>query len=335
MKIKKIFVSCLLVLMLALSSFTLFACDKNRTSADIYKAYNDTFILFREDYEVFGTQDLFNTSSRYYVNYLYSKTKDDQKTHYTIQNSLSAYGLNFIEKYYPYLQNYKGKANLKAVSNSIDSLNKEFSEMKGEIERLLALPDIANRVVYNGHFARYRVEFNDFAKTVYQTANNLASFLLEGGFTASIGTDNVKEEELDVYLDIQKLRVISDYERFFFESCRGLNLVEDEFHSATLQYEEFTLNFKKDNMLLSADQVKDLKTIFDTVSASRGDYAQAIENFSFYDYVNSWGYSIDAYLKEEDNALAYYNKICDYLWRINGVYNSLCNYLSNNVIATI
>ena len=333
MKVKKILVSCLLAVMLALSSLTLFACGKKQSSADIYKNYNDTFILFREDYVVFGQQTLFDVNSKYYVNYLYSKNKDGQKTQYTIQNSLSAYGLNFIEKYYPYLQNYEGKAKLKAVASCIDSLNEEFAEMKGEIERLTALPDIANRVVYNGHFARYRVEFNDFAGVVFDTANALADFMIEGGFTNSVGTDELNQKELEIYLDVQKLRIISDYEKFFFESCRGLNLSEAEYVNARNQYSAFTTAFKSGkNKALTSEQAKDLQAIFNVVTASRGDYEQAIDSFSFYDYVNAWGYSIEAYLKEEDNALAFYNKICDYLWKDHGVYKLLANYLTKNVV---
>lgn len=331
MKVKKIFVSCLLALMLALSSLTLFACGKNQTSADIYKTYNDTFVLFKEDYTVFGQQNLFDINSKYYVNYLYSKKKDGGKNQFTIQNSLSAFGLNFIEKYYPLLQNYKGKVKLKGVAEAIDSLITEYNEMKGEIERLIALPDTANIVVYNGHFARYRVEFNDFAKTVFLTANTLADFLVEGGFTKSVGTDELNPEELNTYIDIQKLKIITDYKKFFFDSCRGLNLSESEFVNAKNQYAAFTYHFKSANKVLNAEEAKELQTIIIAVDGSRGDYQKAIEGFSFYDYVNSWGYSIDAYLKEEDNAQAYYNRICNYLWGAHGVYSLLCGYLQYNV----
>ncbi len=338
MKVKKILTSCLLAIMLFISSVTLFACGNKATSESVYKAFNEMFLIFREDSKIFRTNTLFNINSSYYIDELCYKTSSNEKVYaYTVQNCISAISLNFISKYYGFLQNYDGKASVKELGSDVEDMSDEYFEMKGEQDRLLALPNGgthgANYVVYNGHFARFRVEFNDFVAASYKTAKALATFIDEAGLISSVGSDEVKQEELEIYVDIQKLNIAADYERFFFDSCNGLNVECSEFQSAINGFTHATGNMISKNIKsLTSDQAKSLKSLFEKIDNSRGDYQQAIDGFSFHEYVKMDS-SLDAYLKEEDNAEAYYNKICDYLWGQQGIVSQIVKYFGTNVVA--
>ena len=107
----------------------------------------------------------------------------------------------------------------------------------------------------------------------------------------------------------------------------------NEFMSAASQYSSFTGMFSLAREELTAQQAKDVVAIFEVVENSRSEYEKAVNGFSMYDYVNSFGHDMDAYLKEEDDASAFYNKICSYLWKDHGVCKLIYTYWRDNLIA--
>lgn len=321
MKVKKSILTICLALMLLLSSFVLFACGNDQTSASAYKAYNELFTEMKQNVSLFSTGTTGGLSTSFYLNnFCYKDSGNNKVFEYNHYLMLNAASLEFIDEYYPVLENLKLKTDYSTLKSDVKSLRKSYKTLKSEYDRYLVNAVNVNTVaytIYNGYFSRYRTYARKFIAETYDCALSLGKFLeTKVKLSKTFATDEMTEEATEFYLDYNILKVMDDFKDFFMNSCKGLKLEGEEYKLTIKNLETWTGEIVgKTYKTISNEQANNFKDISVRLGVERKMTDKALSRFSFYKYENTYSSSLAAYKKSNAYAPAYYNRLNSYFWK--------------------
>lgn len=336
MKTKKnIFLSILLIAIISLSSLVLFACGDKGSSEKSYNLFQETITTFKTD-DMFYNSTLNNISSKYFLNDFYYKNSSGEKIYE--QNNyliLGGYGLNFIEKYYENLNGLELNVDYTGLDSSVQKMTNDYKTLKIEYSRLKKTETSLNYEIYNGYFARYRLNSITFINSVYDCALSLSNFLTNNvKLDQSVGDEEMTTTAYQFYIDKNYLNIFSDFKEFFLNNCRGMNIDNTEFQKTMEIFNQFSSNIvSKDYKLLQDEDLKNLTNILSMATTDRKNAWTALNKFSLYEYVTTYGSSIEACCKSDINAEIYYNRLNNYFWNSESTLNNLYTFLTNNLVA--
>jgi len=172
-----------------------------------------------------------------------------------------------------------------------------------------------NYTIYNGYFARYRVQAKAFINESYKCALALGNFLTgKAKLTKSFATDAMTAEAINLYCDYNILKVYDDFRGFLMDSSKGLRLTHRLFTDTVANLKDFNKGLlKKSYATLTVEQATQLKDSFSRINNERRINDKAISKFSVYKFVKTYNGSIEAYEKSNQHAPAYYDRIVKYM----------------------
>ncbi len=347
MKSKKIILSVFLALVLSASSFMLFGCAKKTSSANVYKLFDESITAIKEDVDSPFTKGTINyIETNFDLQDMTNKAGNGSTVQlsYNHYRTLAAVGLNFIEKYYPLLEDNNIKADYSKLESSIKDLNKKYDTLKEEHEKFNSLKDTnADYSIYNGFFYNYKNSAYSFINSTFDCANRLGKFLNnEAKLAKNVGSESMDNEGLEFYLDYNYLNIYGDFKLFFFDSCEGepldLTKSSSEFTLVNLSMANFgnvvmsKMSAKKDDLVnLLADEMEYVITIFSSLDSTRGDARKAMNKFSFYNFANSYDNDINAYKKVNSFANVYYDRVLNYFVGENSAIYRVATFLQSSL----
>ena len=310
---KKSILYSILAVIMCLSCFVMFACNKD--DKDTLTTYKDFITIIQSENTMFKSDNINGIKSDYYLNDFYSKNyqnvKIEDDVNYLV---LCAGGLNFIENYYTKIE--KGKAG-KLKSGIID-MSESFTDLLNNYRKFKNVTDYADYEIYNGFFARYKWQAKDFINVVYENALDLADYIYNDlGFGQNVGQIEdkdkgivgEKEGEFLFYFDYQNLLILNDYRLFFMDSCLGQQMDNDLYKSISENFKVFVNIVGSTIKDVDKEYKEDYILHNSLLNSEREMTKNSIEKFSLYDFVNEYNSNIDAYEKKESNATAYYLQI--------------------------
>jgi hypothetical protein len=346
MKVKRSILSIMLTAILCVSAVIFFGCGT--TSESTVATYSEAVTTYKNDTSLFSTGYIYNVSTNYYLNDFSYKENGKSVAGYQQYQALNAMGLNFIEKYYSLLDGISYVGDYSSLNKSVENMNNAYKQMKEEHSKFVTVGSTVTEKIYNGYFARYRVSAITFIDTVYTSANALADFISTNVYTDNdiVGNDAeaVEEEEneetdkeeesglsasakYDFYINRHLLKIATDFEKFFLESCKGQNLSSDAYSkTGTLLNSFCTQIMTKTFNLPNSENLALVKVVLNAVNGDRTSVNTALSNFSLYDYSN-----IDSYIDSNSNMQTYYDRIESYYFGTNSVLNNLKTYLYENI----
>ena len=320
MKVKKIILPVFLICVLALTSVMLFGCGKKGTSADTYQLFDETISAMKADTSTFSSGSEQGLTSNFILNdVVYKKevsstSAQDNSTDYNQYKLLAAYGLNFIEKYYPQLKSSSVQVNFKSLNNSVNSMKSEYEWVKAEHSKLAGAKEVSglNYNLYNGYFYNYRTAMSTFIGRVYDCANSLAYHLdREVNLAANVGNDKMTATGLEFYLDYQYLGIFEEFRIYFLDSHKGIPSDSTEYTTTKNALVRFSSEVasKDKNIDMTPQLALSLSKFLGTLKNTRDDLRQAMWGFSYHEFENSYDGSIIAYNKVNENAKIFKNNI--------------------------
>lgn len=316
MKAKKSILSILLAVILLLSTFVLFACNKSESSEGAYKAYNEIVTTLKQDTSLFSKKKLNNLSTNFYLNdFSYKNSSGKNVEGYNNYVALNAVSLGFIEEYYPALENLTLKTDYSGLKNDVKGLKKSYEALKVEHDKLKNQASGLNWTIYNGYFARYRQSAQSFINKSFDCALSLGDFLnRKADLAKNFAKEGMTAEEVEFYYDFNLLKVFDDLREFFMGSCKGVLVENSVFESGLtvlLSYADDAV-VNKEFTDTTVEDAQSLKDSLERVDADRALALKAFSKFSVYNYANNYQGSIEAYEKADSNASAYLNRIESY-----------------------
>ncbi len=338
MKRKNLIIS-LLTAILITSSMVLFACGDIGTAKDTFQAFQSTMQTYKENTNLFSHSTIseINMETDFYLNNFFVKNNDGLNSEDFYQYYiLTATGLNFIDKYYVLIENLKGSYNYTTLMNDIDEMNVSYEELKIENLNVANIEDTAENEIYNGYFARYKLYTKEFINKVYQTAIDLGEFLINNvKYTENLATDLQTDEEVKFYIDHQFLLIYNDFRLTLLQSCKGQDLSGNSIYNTSYSYLKFIATEQvKQLKTFTPENMKDVVYVFSAINNQRDIFYKAIDNFSIYDYLNTYEGSIDAYVNVNSNADVYYNQIYNYYCNTNSIILLTHHYIRENIVVS-
>ena len=348
MKKKSIILSVVLALIVCLSSVALFGCAKKTTITKTYSKFDEVVKYIRDDEDntlnnstiKFKTQsngEDYSYSTKYGLNNFgpVDSNKTLQTEGYTYYVCLTAYGLEFIEKYYPSLEGITKKMNYEDLYKSINNVKSSYDDLKKSHSNLLNYSEV-HEVVYNGSFVTYKRNAATFMDIVYTCANSLGDFLYDdAGLGKKVGKEGMTEEDFEFYYDFNILHAVEDFKILFMKSYKGESFYNEN-DATTRGSFSYTLRVfndffsKVENLTAQAvtvEEANEFKTLMDRVATSRSNAHKACNKLSMYDYNKKYNKSITAYEKDKELAHAYLDTLEDYYFvsigNIGGVFEEL------------
>lgn len=343
----KAIITTLVCLIIALSSFVMFACGGDGKTS--YQYYTTFFNTIKTEGAMFESGNALGVQTNYQLKNFQSKTFDgetvtpvDDDQNYLI---LLANGLNFIEKYYPRLEENKNTS----LKSGINDMTDSFDQLLIEYQNIIDVSDKANYEIYNGNFARYKWQTKDFINNVYQSALDLGNLIykdldidgtketLSQEETQTEGDENTptKEEiadtfDLEFYFDYQNILILEDYRAFLMDSAIGQQLDYSLYQTVDVSLTLFTGVIGQNLKDLSAQGLISYIDLCQRFASERAYTAEAIGEFSCYEFVNDYDQNIDSYETSVSGASIYKLQIEKYF----GDYISkFVSFVSSNVVA--
>ena len=338
MKKKSIILSVVLALIVCLSSVALFGCAKKTSIKKTYFKFDEVVNYIKDDNDdtLTNTSIKFKTytdSGEHSFETIYSlndfgpvKSSQLQLTGYTYYPCFIAYGLEFIEKYYPQIENVTKKMNYENLYNSINGVKSSYDALKKSHTNLLDYNNV-HEIIYNGSFYTYRKNAATFIDKIYTCANNLANFLYNDiGLGKKVGKEGMTDKDFAFYYDFNILHAIDDFKLLFMKSYKGISLYDESdkngngsgnFYKALSAFNIFfgevgKLSAKEG---VTVEEANEFKTLMDRVAASRKNAQKACNSLSLYDYNKKYNKSIEAYEKDKELAHAYLDTLEDYYFK--------------------
>ena len=350
---KKTIITTILCLIIALSSFTMFACGGDGQTS--YQYYTTFFNTVKGDGTMFETGNALGVQTNFQLKNFQSKVYDGQATELVQDDQnyliLLANGLNFIEKYYTRLADNKNTS----LKSGIDAMTDSFDQLLIEYQNIIDVSVNANYEIYNGNFARYKWQTKDFINTVYESALDLGNLLykdldMEDSIELLKQEDEQKADEkqeksdekpvtkediadsfdLEFYFDYQNLLILEDYRAFLMDSAIGQQLNYSLYEIVDQSLTLFTGVIDKNLKDLSAQQLTSYIDLCQRLATEREFTKEAISEFSCYEFVNDYAQDLISYEKSISGASIYKLQIEKYF----GDYISrFKDYVSSNVVA--
>lgn len=343
----KAIITTLVCLIIALSSFVMFACGGDGQTS--YQYYMTFFNTIQTEGAMFESGNALGVQTNYQLKNFQSKTFDgetvtpvDDDQNYLI---LLANGLNFIEKYYPRLEENKNTS----LKSGINDMTDSFDQLLIEYQNFIDVSDQANYEIYNGNFARYKWQTKDFINNVYQSALDLANLIydqldVEGTIetlsqeeTQTEGDEKTptKEEiadtfDLEFYFDYQNILILEDYRAFLMDSAIGQQLDYQLYQTVDVSLTLFTGVIGQNLKDLSAQGLISYIDLCQRFASERAYTAEAIGEFSCYEFVNDYDQNIDSYETSVSGASIYKLQIEKYF---EDYISKFVSFVSSNVVA--
>ena len=316
MKKKSIVLSVILALIFCLSSVALFGCSKKTSIKSTYFMFKEVMSYIKDDDDttlISNTQynqsfsDDVSLETQYCLNNFGFVESDENKSlttaDYIYYSYFVGYGLNFIEKYYPALENVKIKMDYNSLYNSIKDVKADYDELKESHSNLLDYNNVSF-VIYNGSFYNYRKDASAFIDSVFKCANSLGDFLNNKvKLGANIGNDKMTEEAWAFYYDFNLLHTIEDYKYLFMTSYKGISFYSgrkenETFKTILTNFNNYVKDKKFGPSVATAEQAKQFKELFGHVDATRKNVRSSCKSFSMYDFTNKYASDLVAYKKD-------------------------------------
>lgn len=341
MKIKKSLYTICLAVLLILSSLMLFACKKEETSKNVYASFNE-FVTSVNDEDVVFKDCPTNADYHFYFKDFSSKSSAGYMVYeYEHYNHLVEGSLSFIVQHYKKLENLTLKTNYSSLKSRIKALKKNYSALKVEYTNMMEEAQDLSYNIYNGYFARYHAQAKSFINESYKCALSLGKFLTgKADLIKNYATENMTAEEVDLYVDYNILKIYEDYRKFFMDSCKGNDILNNYVYKNALNIISSFYNdgLYQEYKTITVEEAESLRSVLTKVDNERKINDKALSKFSVYKFTNPYNHSIEAYEKDSKFAGVYYNRISQYIASgksESSRENTLCilmNYITENVI---
>lgn len=327
MKTKKSIYTICLTLILLLSSVLLFACGNTTKSKDVYTSYNELLEELKGDSDLFSSKSINGISTDFYLNDFYSKDKNGSRvTDYDYYIQLASVSFDFIEKYHVVFNSFDVKYDFSNLSSDIKEVRDEYKKLKEEHQALVTSTVGLDYVIYNGYFSRYKAQTINFINSSFECALSMGEYIDKKEILV------IAQESYNFDIDYELLKVFDDYRYFFLSSSKGVKISDDTFADTLSVFDNWHSQFMdKDYSLPAEEEIAKLETVFTQIEGDRCLARTAMKKFSYYQFVEEYEGSINAYSKLNENAEAYFNCIDDYLF--SGTILRLKDYLTANLTA--
>jgi len=280
-------------------AITLSACGNGKTGVDIYNDIKAQMEVMLEAGSPFKTASSGYVTSNYMLDNFFKKQDNSTKVDYGYQNDLIGLGLNYIEKYFPKVQDVAVHNSAKLL-NSLNEMMINYQSLKEEYQSTKKISNDEDMTIFNGFMAKYGEEARMFSVKVYNFANELAAYLEKDiQFTAT----NVSAE-IELYIDSRLMEIYSDYNDYLMVNCKGA--------IGVLPSNITLLQKSKAKTTFTDYEIKKFTAVFDALKAERKLTQTALNKFSYYDYKVTYNGDITAYQKSLPLAKAYLNQIDKY-----------------------
>lgn len=354
MKAKKIVLPIFLAIVIALSSFMMFACAKETSSVATFRLFEQTMSAMEADTDTFSTATTetkwnysrFNGFATKYrlkdVSWKKEVLNSDKEievedVYYDQYVVLISAGLNFIDKYYPMLETLDKRADFGSIDDSVKAMKKSYENMKAEHDKYVDASKIeANVPIMNGFFFNYKLKIIDFLNKVYTCADRLAGFFNNKvKLAAGLGSEEQKAEEVEFYLDLRYFDIVRDFKEVYMASCNAVVIGDIYEYDINETFADFmTMVVSKDKKTdISVEETKTLMTFFNKLKGSSTDARQAANNFSLYKFAFNYDRNLDAYEKDNENARIFYKKLDSYFMGELCTIEKTIVYLTGMVVA--
>ena len=305
---KKRFITICLTFVIALSGLALVACGDDSSDVNPYGSYQTTLASMRENTTLFknGTTD-YGMESDFYLNNFYDKNAEGSKVEGN-QNYifLTAYGLNYINKYYTYLSDLSGY-DFSGLNSALESLTGYLPVMDLASENIVSADQIANISVYR----------------------SLSDFLInERGLTAGLGTETQTQEQITFYIENEILYAINDVRVILMESAKGKVLTDNDIYDGAVKLLSYYGGLVTNNSYITPITVETMAgaiNLSNLLAGERATTRKASANFSIYDYEADNNILLDG-----DNR-AYYAQLQKFYSMDNNFLQQYYNYLATNI----
>ena len=318
---KKSFIIGFLCLVMAFSSFLLFACSVNTAGNATYAIYDELYTKIAEDN--------LSISSDCTLNNFCKKSSDGTpQADTSALNSLVQVGLKYIKKYYPLVKNLSD-VKFDTVRTSGNKLAQAYKDLNAQYKVLINMGEDANYLIYNAYFYSYRDNVLDFIDQVYDSANKLSNFLIKDAkVIKNLGKEAQTNEDVKLYTDSEQLKVFTDFKKLFADNCKGRELSNDIYQGYFMVFKAYDKLFvDKDIKSIAYSEVEDIRNFFNGLDGERAKYERTLQNFSAYDFENYE--SVAKYAEDLPYAQVYFDSLADYCEYLVYVYE----FLNNNIFA--
>lgn len=314
-KVKKIITTLALVVMIALSSLAMFACGKPIKKEDSKALIETTLTTYKQNTNMFSANTINGFETNFYLVDFSSKDKWG-----SLVNDCDKYiafagiGLDYIEDFYPLLDALIGKYDFKTLNNKVEKMNTAYGKANKELAKLKNLDSDVDYNIYNGNFARYKLEMKSFIDEIYETANYLGDMIINvSGIEDVIGTEDMTDSLLTAYIHYHKFLISKDYKIFFIDSAGGVNFSDSLYLTAYNKFYGYcSMRLDYTELSMTAEEAKELKEVVEAVNGDRQNVYKSLENFSVYEFLNTYDSSLEAYEKDNQEAKIYYSNIMNY-----------------------
>ena len=327
---KKRFITICLTFVIALSGLALVACGDDSSDVNPYESYQTTLASMRENTTLFknGTTD-YGMESDFYLNNFYDKNAEGSKVEGN-QNYifLTAYGLNYINKYYTYLSDLSGY-DFSGLNSALESLTGYLPVIDLASENIVSADQIANISVYRSYFVEYETNAKEFINIVFDNALALSDFLInERGLTAGLGTEAQTQEQITFYIENEILYAINDVRVILMESAKGKVLTGNDIYDGAVKLLSYYGGLVTNNSYITPITVETMAgaiNLSNLLAGERATTRKASASFSIYDYEADNNILLDG-----DNR-AYYAQLQKYYSMDNNFLQQYYNYLATNI----
>ena len=304
-KLKKSILISFLAIMLIASSFLLFACGSKVESEDSLKLINDTLIEYKANTSIFKQDSVSSMDT----NFCLADFNAEGYSEYV------AVGLNYIEDNYTRLEELQDKDidyDYDKLNKKIDAMNNSYDLVCDEYENYSRASQFEASEIINGYFARYKLSVKNFIGDIFVVAEELGTLFVNVDGNG-IGEEELTLEAFNSYVHYHKLLVAKDYKNYFMDGCKGENFFMFTPAFASNQFRLYCGHLLSEtNMTITLDEAKQLNQVLLAVNADRKNVEKSLENFSLYDFYNSYEGDINSYSKSASDVEAYYSSIEGY-----------------------
>ncbi|MBQ8792857.1 MAG: hypothetical protein IJZ62_04565 [Clostridia bacterium] len=321
---KKILSSIFVVALLMLGVVTFSACGNGQTGDEVYLLIKTQMEVMQEECSPFVRNSSNGLTSNYMLDNFYKKADNSTMTDYGWQDELIALGLNYVEKYYPYIQSYTQCQDVANLTTSLEQLNESYKILKEEYQSVSNISRDEDMTIYNGFIAKYGETARIFSGKVYDFATNLQTYLSKYVITGEIiEGEEINQFALEFYIDSTLLEIYHDYEDFLMINCQA--------STGEIPQEIISLQAKSIKTDLSKQEILDAKEFLTAFSGERTLTYRALDNFSYYEYTITYNSDVTAYEKVLPLAEAYLKQIKRYFINSDNFMEQTYSYLIANI----
>lgn len=318
---KKILTALFMMVVIVFGGFMLTGCGGGETGEAVYTKFETQFAQMKEEGTPFTSGIRNGITSNYLLDNFEKKVTNSVKTDYGDQDELIAFGLNFIEKYYPLANEYKETQDVWKINDTLNELASSFNTLKAEYQNTKKIASNEDMTIYNGFIARYAEAARQFSSRVYNCADALKEYLSNHvKVDTSVYEENPTAEAIEFYVESKLIDIYDDCNDLLMESGKA------SAGSMDAKWHILSLATIKDN--ISSDTMKHVVAYFNAIEGERQLTLKALENFSYYDYQVIYNGDIKAYEKTDSLAGIYYNQISKY-------YGNVLNYLYSFMVGNL